>query len=1103
MVSILLIAILTMKTALAQEDSLTVRSEGGGSTNDEAIHNARTKAVSSQVDAIVRLRARSRERIKNQITKDIEPFIIEHSIVQSSDLNGVYRAIVDVELDVPALVEKLVKLNVAKDFRYKPRVMIAITEKALGENSSDLSLTTQLAEVLIKTGFKVVSPESMGEIRSELIKGVSPERLAEIAESQKADILIGGNVDTKKGVKSSLLKNADLQPYHITGSIRAAHCETGTLYFSKNFKQNQSSTSLENARQAGLKQLLNPTNAKGIAKPLLAGILQPWAIQVAVGKSQSNPDLEASAPPTISVIAPQDLTVTVRASIQLRAIATDDIAVEGIRLWVNNIEIPVKDGEHIVSMTDSAGKQENTGASEYQINRLIALAFGENQVRIAVYDSDANQTEQGLTILRNVPKSSGADVQATIFTPSNESVAYLPFVQLSGEADGKERIVDVKVFANGTALPMARDLNLVRKQGPFQVDRRVPLRVGRNLIKLVAFSASGKTAERYVVVNRQARQYAQQEAVDVMSGSAGSGDVQITIFEPANASVVSMPAVKLSGEVTGKEEIVNIKVKVNGMELPIIRDINVVRKPKQNTYEIHHRLPLQMGRNSIRLIATTVSGETAEKYFVVDRVTAGDRPALQPAAPQITIYEPKSGLQTADASVNLRGEVFGENLSVVTVSFNGTNLIHESDAAVLKNTFPILKEIELAMGENEIRVFAETASGGSYTKAYSVMRVSPDAIWAFNIEIESPAAGEVVAQESVRVIGTVTGQSEISDVEVLINGIQTRDLKLVRKQKPENKPYKIDKVLHLAPGKNEITVVVRGEAGEKKHKFSVNRVLDIAHREAEADDELREEYNKYAVIIGISDYQETDIPDLGYARADAEAIYNKLIDPNRGGFAKENVWTLFDDQASLKNIKNTLGKLAQIVKPNDMVFMYYSGHGGVTPDMTGEEADGRRKYILPHDVSIQNLDATGLRSSELSLLLDRISANKFVFVMDCCFSGGQIEGGKLKSVSPANTPIGTDVYGQLSAAGRIVISASQPDQVSFETVEFGHGIFTHHLLEALDGKADFDTDKLVSLLETYIYVQREVAMSARKLGQIQQPKLMGNVSGSIILTRLP
>ncbi len=132
MVAILLIAILTMKIGFAQENSLTVRSEGGGSTNDEAIHNARTKAVSSQVDAIVRLRARSRERIKNQITKDIEPFIIEHSIIQSSDLNGVYRAIVDVELDVPALVEKLVKLNVAKDFRYKPRVMIAITEKALG-----------------------------------------------------------------------------------------------------------------------------------------------------------------------------------------------------------------------------------------------------------------------------------------------------------------------------------------------------------------------------------------------------------------------------------------------------------------------------------------------------------------------------------------------------------------------------------------------------------------------------------------------------------------------------------------------------------------------------------------------------------------------------------------------------------------------------------------------------------------------------------------------------------------------------------------------------------------------------------------------------------
>ena len=83
----------------------------------------------------------------------------------------------------------------------------------------------------------------------------------------------------------------------------------------------------------------------------------------------------------------------------------------------------------------------------------------------------------------------------------------------------------------------------------------------------------------------------------------------------------------------------------------------------------------------------------------------------------------------------------------------------------------------------------------------------------------------------------------------------------------------------------------------------------------------------------------------------------------------------------------------------------------------------------------------------------------------------------------------------------MVISASQPDQVSFESAKLEHGIFTYHLLEALEGKADMDTDNVVNLLETYMYVQREVSEAARNLGQVQQPKLMGNISGSIVLSK--
>ena len=699
-IAIFLMAIFLIQATFAQEEGVKVRSEGGGSSPEEAITKARTKAVSSQVDALVRLKPIKRNSIKKKVTKDIEPFVIEHEVVQESDQSGLYRTVLDVELNVAELVKKLVKLNLAKDFRYKPRVMIAIAEKELGEASDDRSLTTEIGKLLIDMGFKVISQESIGDVREELIEGTNPERLAEIAKKQKADILIGGNVDTKEGKKSSLLKQADLQPYIIAGSIRAAHCETGDTYFSRNFNQPQSSTSLEKARQMALKKALSSRNPKSIAKPLLTGILQEWSVQVAVGAHRSAPDLEASAPPTLKIIAPENLKVTEQASILLRALATDDNSIEGIKLWVNNVEIAAKDDEHLVSTADSGRKKRrskpattNAGDPEYQISRMITLAPGENKIRIAVYDSDANPAEGNLTVIHNLPEPPEAEdmpgeIQVTILTPANESVVKLPFVQLSGEAKGEERVVDVKVTVNGTALPATRDLNLVRK--------------------------------------------------------------------------------------------------------------------RPTVYKIDHRLPLQVGRNLIKLVAKTASGKTDEKYIVVNRVElAGSTASTESAGPQVMIYEPRNGLQTTQPSLNLRGQVFGENLVAVDIWVNDTNLINESNPSTPNGAFPIQQEIPLTEGENRIEVSAKTAAGSEAYKAYTVVRIDPQASPPFNIEIEAPMPGEEIAQESVRVIGTVTGKTEVGDVQVLVNQTQTRDLKLVRRKKRADEPYKISKDIHLAPGENK------------------------------------------------------------------------------------------------------------------------------------------------------------------------------------------------------------------------------------------------------------------------------------------------------------
>ena len=960
--------------ATIAQDPLIVKSEGGGPSEEIAVEKARMKAIIGQIDAIARLKTVKRRSVHKQIFIKAKPdrYILSHEVVKSTNQAGVFRAVVDVELDLPQLIAQLIKLKAGKDFRYKPRVAVAADHP---------TFSTAVGKFLIGNGFRTVATEMVKPFAAELEEGVAAGRLVEIGKELNADLLLSGKMSAKGAAQSSFLKGSDLQSFIISGSLRVVHFASGEERFSTNFSQAQSAVSLEKAEQGGLTKLLKPGNAKGLARPVLEGLLQQWTAEVAVGSQRTTPNPQASDPPKLSLIAPTDKSVTTSEAVLLRAAAKDDVGIDGIKLWVNGIEVAVKDGEHLVSLSDSKKKKTRSGHSgghqAYQIQRMTALSMGENAIRMMVTDLDGNATERRLTVNRNPEKEAEVEIEITVSRPANESIIDASSVILSGQAKvagnaSGARVTSVKVWINNKEMPMARDLNLVRKKSNYKIDRSLPLAVGRNTIRLLAETSTGQTQEQFLAVTRQ-------------------------------SETRSTPV-------------------------------------------------------------------------------------------QIALYSPRDGQRTTQGQADLRGQILGDGTANTTVLLNGQQVA----------TGPQFNQsVDLEMGENIVTVDVTDSQGKTFQQTSTITRVNPSKV-PLLVEITSPANGETVAESAIDLTGQTIGAKEAKDVLVTINGVQTRDLKLVRKVKKNQ----IRKQLHLAPGENQIQIVAVAADGTRSEPYQLTVIRQLANsgtsREDKAaiDDDLSEKYNKYAVIIGIGDYVDPGIPDLTYGSVDAKAIHQKMIDPAAGGVPASNVKALFDQDATLANIRQAIGEwLPKQAKANDLVFMYYSGHGGVMPDESGEEPDGRRKFIIPHDANLEQMDKTALRNNELSLMLDRIAVNKFVFVMDCCFSGGQVKDNTIKSVSPANTPIGTDIYGQLSAAGRVVISASQPDQVSFESAKLKHGIFTYHLLEALKGKADMDTDNMVNLLETYMYVQREVSEAARNLGQVQQPKLMGNISGSIVLSK--
>jgi formylglycine-generating enzyme required for sulfatase activity len=255
--------------------------------------------------------------------------------------------------------------------------------------------------------------------------------------------------------------------------------------------------------------------------------------------------------------------------------------------------------------------------------------------------------------------------------------------------------------------------------------------------------------------------------------------------------------------------------------------------------------------------------------------------------------------------------------------------------------------------------------------------------------------------------------------------------------------------------------------------------------------------NAYALIIGISKYKDPRIPELRFTRADAEGIFNLLTDPKIAGLKRENIKTLFDEEATRFNIKNAISSwLFKIADKDSIVFIFFAGHGGIEEDRLGVERDNFAKYMLPYDTVVDDLYSSSISNRDFNELLLTIRSKKLVIFMDSCYSGGVSER-KARDVKITDDPYQKLAEGE----GRIVIAASQPNQLSFEDSRIGHGVFTYNLLEALSGKADWDNDGYVSILDVYKYLQDSVPKYAMQLaGGAQEPILRGDITKDFVIS---
>lgn len=236
----------------------------------------------------------------------------------------------------------------------------------------------------------------------------------------------------------------------------------------------------------------------------------------------------------------------------------------------------------------------------------------------------------------------------------------------------------------------------------------------------------------------------------------------------------------------------------------------------------------------------------------------------------------------------------------------------------------------------------------------------------------------------------------------------------------------------------------------------------------------------WAVVIGINQYQSW--PKLEYAVNDARAVAAHL--EHKLGFKKENIITLYDDEATSERITEVLGyQLADpnLVKENDRVFIFYAGHG-MTRALPNGKALG---YLIPVDADTDKFQNRGISMTQINDFSALIPAKHLYFVMDSCYSG--------LALTRAGVSIGQSLnyINQITERkARQILTAGGADQQVADGGPGGHSIFTWTFLQALDGLADTDNNGYVTASELGTYVAPVVSSYA------EQTPSFGNLLGS-------
>jgi len=87
---------------------------------------------------------------------------------------------------------------------------------------------------------------------------------------------------------------------------------------------------------------------------------------------------------------------------------------------------------------------------------------------------------------------------------------------------------------------------------------------------------------------------------------------------------------------------------------------------------------------------------------------------------------------------------------------------------------------------------------------------------------------------------------------------------------------------------------------------------------------------RYAIVIGIEDYEDKSIDPVRFAEQDAKDFYRMITEAKEGGYERKNVELILSREATHGRIAKAIREMFEKVYETDSLLLYYTGHGEYT-----------------------------------------------------------------------------------------------------------------------------------------------------------------------------